>query len=511
MNNPHFNIGDLGRGRPGRGEGVWHRLKRTVVLATVLTLPVAVWGTAGQQPQPALAASNDVVVAESRVVGAGQDSYAPVVDAVAPAVVTIRAEQRTGVSDRQRVPFDDPFFREFFGNRLPRGVEPQERLQRGLGSGVIVRPDGYILTNHHVVDGADRITVELTDRRTFTAKVVGSDAPSDLAVLKVEASALPTVPLANSDDVRVGDVVLAVGNPLGVGQTVTQGIVSAKGRATGLGDGSFEDFLQTDAPINRGNSGGALVSTRGQLVGINSQILSPSGGSIGIGFAIPANMAKNVMESLIADGRVHRGMLGVTVQPVTPEIASSVGLASPRGALISSVQDGGPADVAGLERGDVVTAIDGRSVDGSNDLRNRIAAVKPGNAVKLTVFRDGKERTIAATLKELPAAQRSAGVEEAEEQTSGTLGLGVEPLPRDRARALGITPGEGLIVASVAPSSAASDAGFRPGDVIEEVNGTAVDDAGDLRRAVSAAGTRPVLVLVRRDEQPLYLTLAPRS
>ena len=242
---------------------------------------------------------------------AGTDPYAPVVSRVAPAVVTIRSERRAR-NTQQQLPFmQDPSLREFFGDRFGEGMPPAEaRKQAALGSGVIVNGDGYILTNHHVVDGADHVTVELTDRRSFTAKVVGSDAPSDLAVLKVEAKGLPVLPFGNSESVNVGDVVLALGNPMGVGQTVTMGIISAKGRATGLGDGSFEDFLQTDAPINTGNSGGALVNTRGELVGINSQILSPSGGNIGIGFSIPVNMARAVMDALIHDGQVHRGRLG---------------------------------------------------------------------------------------------------------------------------------------------------------------------------------------------------------
>jgi serine protease Do len=488
----------------------WRRFKRSALVAAAFTLPVAVWGAAGDQPQSAFAEAP--AAAAARTVGAGQDSYAPIVDAVSPAVVTIHAEQRVAPAQLQfrGSPFgDDPLFREFFGDRFPRGEALPERRAQGLGSGVIVRPDGYILTNHHVIDGADRITVELSDRRSLTAKVVGSDAPSDLAVLKVDASGLPTVPLANSDEVKVGDVVLAVGNPMGVGQTVTMGIVSAKGRATGLGDGSFEDFLQTDAPINRGNSGGALVSTSGELVGINSQILSPSGGNIGIGFAIPANMAKHVMESLIADGRVHRGMLGVTVQGVTPDIAKSLGLDRVGGALVSSVNEDGPGDDAGLERGDVITAINGRQVESSNDLRNAIAATKPGTRVALTVLRDGQEQSISATLGELPSnAPASAGTGGGE-QEGGALGLSIEPLSPERARALGLDASQGLLVASVSPGSPAADADFRRGDVIEEVNGKPVTSAAALRDAVTA-GNRPALVLVRRGDQSIYLTLSPR-
>src|SRR6476619_5694630 len=265
---------------------------------------------AAAQPAPTIAPSDSV---------APQGSYADLVSRVSPAVVTIRSTERA--RSAQQFPFmDDPTFREFFGDRIPQQQQTPQRVQ-GVGSGVIVNADGYILTNHHVVDGALDIKVELTDNRTFTAKLVGSDAPSDLAVLKIDAKELPTLPLGNSDKVRVGDFVLAVGNPLGIGQTVTSGIVSAKGRTTGLSDGSFEDFLQTDAAINRGNSGGALVNTTGELIGINSQILSPSGGSIGIGFAIPSNMARAVMDQLLKTGKVHRGMLGVTIQGIDADLA----------------------------------------------------------------------------------------------------------------------------------------------------------------------------------------------
>jgi Do/DeqQ family serine protease len=421
--------------------------------------------------------------------------------------VTIRAEQRVSRT-QQRLPFgDDPLFREFFGNRIPIPEdEGPGALRQGLGSGVIVGSDGHILTNHHVIDGADRIRVDLTDGRSFEATVVGSDPPSDLAVLKVEATGLPSVQLGNSDDVRVGDIVLAIGNPMGVGQTVTMGIVSAKGRATGIGDGSFEDFLQTDASINRGNSGGALLSTRGELIGINSQILSPSGGNIGIGFSIPANMARHVMQALIADGRVHRGLLGVTIQAVTPDIASSLGTGHTRGALVSSVSGGGPADAAGVQRGDVITAVDGAAVQTTNDLRNRIAATKPGVTVRLTVLRDGSERTISAKLDELPSDAQAQASPRGEAE-SGPFGLSVEPLPRERARALGLGAGVGLLVTAVTPGSPASDAGFQRGDVIEEVNGRGIGNVADLRSAVTASASKPALVLVRRGEGALYLTI----
>jgi serine protease Do len=442
--------------------------------------------------------------ADGRTLGAGVDSYAPIVDKVAPAVVTIRSERRARPA--QQFPFaQDDFFRRFFGDRVPQPEGPPRR-EGGLGSGVIVSEDGYVLTNHHVVDGAEEITVELTDGRSFTARAVGTDAPSDLAVLKIDGRDFATLSLGNSDQVRVGDVVLAVGNPMGVGQTVTMGIISAKGRATGVGDGSFEDFLQTDAPINHGNSGGALVNTRGELVGINSQILSPSGGNIGIGFAIPANMAKHVFQSLITDGRVHRGMLGVSVQPVTPDLASSLSLPSVGGALVSSVTPDGPAAKAGVLRGDVIVAINGARLSDSNSLRNTVAASKPGTSTELTVVRDGREKTLTAKLGELPSsAAAPTPTEDAAER--GGAGLTVEPVTPELANRLGIGGAEGVVVTSVDPAGPAADAGFRRGDVILEVGGTSVNSAAALRRELSKAGDRPALVLVRRGEGNVFLTL----
>lgn len=443
--------------------------------------------------------------AATRTIGAGGDSYAPLVEQTAPAVVTIRSERMVKAIS-QDLP-DDPFFRQFFGERFgarPRQLPPQR--EGGLGSGVIVRPDGYILTNHHVVESADHVTVELTDGRSFKAKVVGSDAPSDLAVLKIDGSNLQTLPLGDSDSVRTGDVVLALGNPLGIGQTVTMGIVSAKGRATGgTGDGSFEDFIQTDAPINRGNSGGALVNTRGELIGINSQILSPSGGSIGIGFAIPANMARNVMTQLIDKGQVRRGMLGVTIQPVTSEIARSMGLSAVRGALVSDVQSGSPAEKAGLRRGDVITAIDGATVTDGNALRNHVAQLMPGTRTEVTVLRDGREQKVGVTLAELKSAARESDAQGQPSETGG-FGMAVEPLTRETAKELGVKVTSGVVIREIEPSSRAAEAGLRPGDVIEQVDGKAVDSVTALRSALKT-GDRPALLLVHRGGMTVFVTL----
>lgn len=331
-------------------------------------------------------------------------SYADVVSKTAPAVVTIHSQTR--VRQPQQFPFmDDPFFRQFFGER--RQAQPPEQQRQGLGSGVIIDSNGYVLTNHHVVDGADEIRVDLSDGRSLQARLVGSDPPSDLAVLKVDASNLPILVLGDSDKMRVGDVVLALGNPLGVGQTVTMGIISAKGRQTGLSNGAFEDFLQTDAPINRGNSGGALVNTNAELIGINSQILSPSGGSIGLGFSIPSNMARTVAEQLIRSGNVRRGQLGVTVLKIPSEQASELGIKEGPGVVVYQVLPGSAADRAGLRRADVITALNGEAITDPNTFRNKIAGTSPGSDVALTIKRNGSEQQVRARLDEFtPQAAR---------------------------------------------------------------------------------------------------------
>ena len=335
---------------------------------------------------------------------ASQNSFADVVERVAPAVVSVHS-LRQARAPRQHPFFDDPRFREFFG--LPRTPQSEAPRVQGLGSGVIVSAEGYVLTNHHVIDGAEEIRVELSDHRVYSAKLVGSDPPSDLAVLKVDERNLPVLVMGDSDRARVGDVVLAIGNPLGLEQTVTAGIISAKGRSTGLSDGSFEDFLQTDAPINQGNSGGALISASGELIGINSQILSPTGGNIGIGFAIPVNMAKNVMDQLIRNGSVRRGSLGVTIQPITAEAMSRLGLQNARGALVNSVVSGGPAEHAGVRAGDVITAFNGNGINDPNSLRNAVAGTAPGTDVGLTLWRNGREQQVRLTLGELNTTARA--------------------------------------------------------------------------------------------------------
>jgi serine protease Do len=427
-------------------------------------------------------------------------SYADVVDRVAPAVVTIRATAR--VRAPQQFPFfDDPFFQQFFGGRIPRGGgETQSR--ESLGSGVIVRDDGYIVTNHHVVDGAEQIKVDLNNRPGYPARLVGSDPLSDLAVLKIGASGLPVLYLGDSDKVRVGDVVLAVGNPLNIGETVTAGIISAKERRTGLSNGSFQDFLQTDAPINRGNSGGALVNTRGELIGINSQIVSPSpeGGNIGIGFAIPSNMTRTVVNDLIGKGKVQRGMMGVNVQPMNDDLAQMFEMPKARGVVISGVNPGSAAERAGLKQGDVVLRMNGKDVSDTNSFRNDVAAMGPNAEVTLTIWRNKAEQQVKVRLGEWTASageQRSGGGSGGAE-AGGRLGITVETLTPELAAQFGLRRGvQGVVVTEVAASGPAADAGIRPGDVIQEVNRQPVRTPADVRSALRKNATTPVLLVIR--------------
>ena len=448
---------------------------------------------------------------EPVVVNGMRTSYADIVDKTSPAVVRIEADHKTKAGPQIQAPDD------LFHQLMPQ-MQQRPQIERGLGSGVVVNADGTILTNYHVVEDADKITVSMGDNKTYPAKVLGTDQPSDLALLKIDASNLPYLNLGDSDQVRVGDIVLAIGNPLGIGQTVTAGIISAKGRRTGLSDGSYEDFLQTDAPINRGNSGGALVNLNGELIGINSQILSGSsnGGSIGIGFSIPSNMAKSVMDQLLKDGKVHRGMLGVNIQNITDDTAKALELKDTTGVLVSDVKAGSAAEKAGLKRGDVITAFNGEKIEDTNLLRNKVAQTAPGTSVKLTISRDGKESEVNVTLDEFKASDSKNPVGESgndngnSQGQSGKLGLTLEPLSGRTAKQLGIDSANGgLVVTEVDPTGPAAEAGIAAGDVILEINRKAVNSVADAKSAIDASGGKPVLLLMSHKGQTLYVTVSP--
>jgi serine protease Do len=477
--------------------------------AAIALVAVAGYSVGQTQGVRATAAAAPVSTSAPVAAPAVTTSYAGVVDAAAPAVVTVRVARRASMVPTQ-LP-DDPLFREFFGRRFQLPQQPRRAPRMaGLGSGVIATADGYILTNNHVVDGAETVKVELTDRRTFDAKVIGTDPATDLALLKIDATNLKTLPFGDSSNVKVGDVVLAIGNPLDVGQTVTMGIVSAKGRTTNSDAYAYEDFIQTDAPINEGNSGGALISATGELVGINSQILTPSGGNIGLGFAIPSNMARHVMDQLRTDGKVVRGRLGVTIQNVTPDLAASLELSNVGGALISGVETGSAADRAGLKQGDVIVGINGEKIADNNALRNRIAGTRPGSKLALDIVRDRKPQTVQATVDQLEARgpMRSPRGESGSE---GGYGMTLEPLAPESARELGIKQREGVIVSDLDPNGAAAASGLRVDDVILQIDGQAVTTPADVKAALTKAGSRPALVLVARSNAQVFLTLKKAS
>jgi serine protease Do len=427
-------------------------------------------------------------------------TFAPVVKQVAPSVVTVstsRAVKRvqTNLPEVLRIP--DEMRRFFDDQRFPQRMPERQ----GIGSGVIVSPDGYILTNNHVIAGAQTITVTLPDRREpLTAKLVGADPKSDLAVLKVEAGGtLPAFAMGDSDRIEVGDVVLAIGNPFGVGQTVTSGIVSARGRGVGLTD--YEDYIQTDASINPGNSGGALVDARGKLIGINTAILSPSGGNLGIGFAVPVNMARGIMESLIANGKVTRGYLGVMIQPLTPELAKAFNVADGRGVLVGDVVADSPAGKAGIAAGDVVLRFNGREVEDVRSLRLKSAQAVPGTKATLTILRDGKSRDVELTIGELPGDRDEGDAPEAAAvPAKARLGVRLGEIDQEAREQFGIPKTvTGALIREVAPGSRAAAAGLVTGNVIVEVDRQPVGKPGDAVSAIAKSSGDVVLRLWTKD------------
>jgi len=443
-----------------------------------------------------------------------------VVKRVLPAVVNISSTKVVKTSGMQQGDPSD-LFRQFFGGgddgsgqqgqpgmrRQPRQQrEPQGQREQGLGSGVIVSPEGYIVTNNHVIDGATNIMVTLSDKREFKARLIGTDPKTDVAVLKIDAGTLPSIVLGDSNKVQVGDYALAIGDPFGVGQTVTMGIVSAKGR-THLGIEDYEDFIQTDAPINPGNSGGALINDRGELVGMNTAILSHgSEGNQGIGFAVPVNLVRTVMDQLLKNGKVTRAYIGIVPQDMTPAMARAFGDKDLSGALVGDVSPNSPASKAGLQKGDIIVSMNGKPVSDSNDLRMTISMMTPGSKVDLKVTRDGAARNISVTLEELPGTQ--AELRQKGDGTKSSLsGISVQDLDADTARQAGVPAStQGVVVTEINPSSAAADSGLQPGDVIQQVNRQPVKNTADFDRAMRASKDN-TLLLVNRQGTTLYVAV----
>ncbi|TLY25269.1 MAG: DegQ family serine endoprotease [Nitrospirae bacterium] len=445
----------------------------------------------------------------------GDRNFVSVAKAVKPAVVNIFTSRTTkGGEGPHAMPFDDPFFRRFFGEEFFRRFEvPRERKERSLGSGVIVDPKGLIITNNHVVSKADEIKVLLSDKRELKAKLIGTDSKTDLAVLKIETEGLHTIPWADSDKLEVGEFVLAVGNPFGLNQTVTLGIVSAVGRAS-MGIAEYEDFIQTDAAINPGNSGGPLVNARGELVGVNTAIFSQSGGNMGIGFAVPSNMVRTILDQLVKSGRVVRGWLGVSIQDLSSDLASQFGVSEPKGVLVSDVLDASPAKRAGLERGDVIIEFDGKTVENPTQLRNAVAQTAIGKKATVKFIRDKGVRSVDVAIVEQPKTVAEAGSEESgESATPASLlsDIEVRELNGELASRLGLSTGErGVVIVRIRSGTVADEAGLKEGDIILEVNRKPVPNVGAYERVASKVGKeQAVLLLIKRQGHTSFITLKP--
>jgi len=479
----------------------WAGIRKGTVAAAVALLLIGggfgVGLTAGAGHVPAVAAQ-----AAAPPAGAPA-SFADLAERLSKSVVNIRVVKVERTAGPEGLapgsPFEE-FFGQFFGG-IPQ--MPRERRQQGAGSGFVLAPEGMIVTNNHVVEGAKEITVTLADKREYPARVVGRDPKTDIALLRINATEpLPAVVLGDSERLRVGDWVMAVGNPFGLSNTVTAGIVSAKGRV--IGAGPYDDFIQTDASINPGNSGGPLFNLQGEVVGINTAIVAQGQG---IGFAVPINQAKALVPQLEAKGEVTRGYLGVAIQEITPELAKSLKLSDAKGALVADVTAGGPAETAGVKRGDVVVRYDGKEVADAHSLPALVAGTPVGKPVTLTVRRGGKEEELRATVGRMPGerAEASSGAAEPEQ---GKWGLALRELTPQMARRLGLPAGEGLLVAGVRPDSPAAAAGVHPGDVILEVNRQKVSSVQEAQELVRKQGEEaPLLLLVRRGEATLFAAL----
>ena len=454
------------------------------------------------------------------------ESFAPLVKKLKPSVVNIQVIQKGRKAgpeenfDMPQVPEGSPFedfFKEFFDRRRRGGQGPNARPLTSVGSGFVIDPEGLIVTNNHVIDGADEIRVFFSDGESLDAKLVGTDPKTDVAVLRVNPEGgvkLKAVPWGDSDSAEEGDWVIAIGNPLGLGGTVTAGIVSARGRD--IRSGPYDDFIQTDASINKGNSGGPLFNVKGEVIGINTAIFSQSGGSIGIGFAVPANLARPVAEQLTEFGRTRRGWLGVRIQTVTPELAEGLGLDEPRGALVAGVTDNSPAGDAGIKSGDVIVEFNGTDIDEMRALPRIVAETGVGQTVPVTVWRKGKLENFAVKLGELEAAEKQLAATDPKETTApiestlSSLGLKLSPITDELREQFTLDREKGVVVTDVAANSSASEKGMQPGDVVLEVNQEAVNTPGDVAQRVAEVEDnkgRSVLLLVQRGSDRLFIAV----
>lgn len=470
----------------------------TILIISLMLMPFSTAPAQAEQPANISSESIDHLTKTGR-------AMAEVAEAVKPAIVNIATVKTEQIMDTPLNPLlEDPFFRRFFGDRFRQREAPRERKSISLGSGVIVSQNGYILTNNHVIKNAVKIKVLLSDKREFNGKIIGTDPKTDLSVIKIEAENLATLKMGNSDEMKVGEIVLAVGNPFGLNQTITMGIVSAVGRAN-VGIADYEDFIQTDAAINPGNSGGALVNAKGELIGINTAIFSTTGGFQGIGFSIPSNMAKSVMDSLISKGKVIRGWLGVSIQGITPELAKQFGLDKDYGTLVADVVEGSPAEKGGLMRGDVIIEFNGKAVNEPYNLRNIVSSTLPSQEVEFKVIRDGEILTLTVTIGELPSEEQKTTTK----YKNALRGISVQDLTPDIYRQLNLPEKiRGIVITDIEQGSP-SESRLVPGDIILEINRRAISSLDDYESIVSKIKPdKDILLLVFRRGSTIFVTIS---
>ena len=434
-----------------------------------------------------------------------------------PSVVNISTTRM--IKSRDEMPldlFEDPFFRRFFGDQVPHPNLPKEYKEQSLGSGVIVSEEGYIVTNNHVIEKAQEIKVLLSNKKDYKAKLIGADPKTDIAVIKIDVKGLTPLPWGDSNKLNVGEIVFAIGNPFGLNQTVTMGVISAVGRAN-VGIADYEDFIQTDAAINPGNSGGALINARGELIGINTAILSRTGGYQGIGFAVPSSMAKQVMDSLLKYKKVVRGWLGVSIQEVTSDLAEEFGVKDLKGALVSGVMKGSPADKAGIRQGDVILQYNGKLVEDTGHLRNMVSQTPIDTKVKVRLLRNKKEVEVEVAVVELPkklaesSSPENESGENSDEESNALAGLVVHEITPDLARSFGFEENEkGVVVVKIDSGSKLFEAGIRPGDIILQINQNNIESLKEYKKIASKIKAKDrLLLLVRRKGQDLFVTIRP--